>query len=81
MKILNRKPFNFPIHCDPGDILIVTWHNTNNEPTATMRTTIKEKQILNTAVLVEYSPAEAKSLGFKTALGTFAGENNEDIES
>jgi len=78
MKILNRRPFTSPIHCDPGDKLIVTWYG---KSVARMVANIEEKQILDTAVLVEYNPAEAKSLGFKTALGTFAGESDEDTEN
>ena len=81
MKILNRRPFTFPVHCNPGDKLIVTWCNVDGESVAIMEANIKEKQIFDMAVLVEYNPAEAESLGFKTALGTFAGESNEDTES
>ena len=72
MKILNTKPFTSPINVLPGDTLIVTWRDHDQVPT--METKIEEAQVLDTAVLVEYEPDEARELGFEEALGTFAGE-------
>lgn len=73
MKILNKRPFASPIHVQPGDSLHVTWTD-NDGQVATMKAKIEEKQIFDTAVLVEYTPEEAEALGFESALGMFAGE-------
>lgn len=74
MKILNRQPFSSSVHLMPGDTLIVTW-NRDGKQISQMQATIEEEQTLDHAVLVEYDPDEAEELGFKSALGVFAGEN------
>jgi len=71
MKILDKKLFSSgSIYANPGDTLIVTWSNGKR-----MRTLIKEKQVLDTAILIEYSEKEAKELDFKKALGCFVGKS------
>lgn len=78
MKILNTSPFTSPICVMPGDTLNVIWYD-NDKQIATLQVKIKHKQILSTAVLVEYDLDEAQKLGFKEALGIFAGEKYEDV--
>lgn len=74
MKILNTKLFYVALEVEPGDTLKVTWVD-DDKNIAHMKATIMEKQTLDTAVLVEYSPEEAKALGFKSVLGIFAGRS------
>ena len=73
MKILKTSPFSSPIVVDPGDTLLVTWRDRDNQ-VAWMKTKIEKDQVLDTAVLVDYEPDEARELGFEEALGIFAGE-------
>ncbi len=77
MKILNTSPFVSPINVQPGDTLNVIWYDSDKQ-IATLQVKIKHQQILSTAVLVEYTTDEAQKLGFKEALGMFAGEKYED---
>jgi hypothetical protein len=73
MKILDTRPFDSTVTCGAGDKLKVTWRD-DNEVVVQMETKITEDQTLDTAVLVEYAPEEAKALGFESALGVFAGK-------
>jgi hypothetical protein len=73
MKILDTKPFSSPITVNPGDTLRVIWRDSEDQVVG-METKIKEAQTLDTAVLVNYDPDEARGLGFEEALGVFAGE-------
>ena len=74
MKILDTSPFVSPAHVVAGDTLRVTWRDSDGQ-VVMMETIIEKAQTLDTAVLVEYTPEEAGALGFKSALGTFAGES------
>lgn len=78
MKILGKEPFTTPVYCCPGDILKVTWTR-DGKQVARMEAKIKEGQLLDHAVLVEYDDNEIMEL--ESALGVFAGQeaNNEDI--
>ena len=73
MKILDTTPFSSRLKVSPGDRLRVIWHDHEGQ-VAEMETKIKEAQTLDTAVLVNYDPDEARKLGFEEALGAFAGE-------
>ena len=73
MKILDTSPFSSPINVNPGDRLRVIWHDHDDQVVA-METEIKKGTMLDTAVLVNYDPDEARELGFEEALGVFAGE-------
>lgn len=73
MRILDTSRFSSPIFATPGDFLRVTWRDHEGQRVE-METTIKKAQVLDTAVLVEYEPDEARELGFEDALGVFAGE-------
>ncbi len=73
MKILDTSPFSSPICVCLGDTLRVIWHDHEGQ-VVEMETEIKEAQTLDTAVLVNYDPDEARKLGFEEALGVFAGE-------
>jgi hypothetical protein len=73
MKILNTQSFISDVHCYPGDELIVIWSD-DTGVVVTMEAKITDEQTLDTAVLVEYTPAEAEALGFESALGVFAGK-------
>ena len=64
MKILDRTQFTAPIHVDPGDTLRVIWHDHDGQ-VAEMETQIEEKQVLDTAVFVEYEPDEAGGVGLR----------------
>jgi hypothetical protein len=73
MRILKTTPFITSVCCNPGDKLRVTWRDEGKVVVKT-ETEITESRILDTAVLVDFPPEEAKAFGLKTAIGCLAGE-------
>jgi hypothetical protein len=73
MKILKTTPFTSVVHTLPGDKLKVIWYD-DGEIVAETETEITESRTLDTAVLVDFPPEEAKAFGLKSALGCLAGE-------
>lgn len=70
---ITKKRFNSPISVDPGDTLIVTYYR-DNKKLIYLRATIREKQICDYSVFVEYTEEEARALKMESAFGLFAGQ-------
>ena len=77
MEILKTTPFITPVTVNSGDKLRVTWWDRDGKKmkkAAETQTEMTESRTLDTAVLVDFSPEEAKAFGLKTAIGCLAGE-------
>lgn len=73
MQIIDTQAFDEPAHVQLGDTLTVTHYDDNGVVIVSFTAEIKKKQLLNRAVLVEYTSDEAAALGLKSAFGTFVG--------